>query len=196
MKRLLKLISLSTLCIYFSVSAQSNPCKIDPGRCNQTEDMFGVWELKEVTLNPDPEIGLGPFPVNITIEATEPDKGKVTLQLRTQSKSKDYPFSKTESIDQKNVQIYDKPDVTFEFTPYTLEEIATISYSEGILRVDLEWTKKNENDEIEWIVPGSYTFTLAGDLLIFTRTNDKDVPEENRVQTTFEAYYQKSQVTE
>ena len=196
MKCLLKLISLSALCIYFSVSAQSNPCEVDPGQCKQTEDIFGVWELKEVTLNSDPELGLGPFPVNITIEATESDKGKVTLQLRAQSKTKEYPFSKTEFIEQKKLQVYDKPDITSEFTPYTLEEIAIISYSEGVLRVNLKWTKKNENDEIEWTVPGSYTFTLDGDLLIFTRTNDKDVPEENRVQTTFEAHYQKSQVTE
>lgn len=41
-----------------------------------------------------------------------------------------------------------------------------------------------------------HSFTLDGDLLIFTRTNDKDVPREGRVQTIFEAHYQKSQLPE
>ena len=181
MKCLLKLISLSALCVCFSISAHFHP--------TEEESMFGVWILKDVTLNSESESGLAPFPVNITIEATEPGKGKVTLQLRAQSKTKDYPFSKTESIEQKNVQVYDK---NAEFAPYSLEEIAIISYSEGVLRVNLEWMMKNENDEIEWTVPGSYTFTLDGNLLIFSRTNDEDVPEEDRVQTVFEAYYQKS----
>ena len=75
-----------------------------------------------------------------------------------------------------------------------MEEIAIISYSADALQIDLKWNKKNENDEIEWTVPGSYTFALDGDILIFHRTNDKDVPEEERVQTRYEAHYQRSQL--
>ena len=55
----------------------------------------------------------------------------------------------------------------------------------------MEWEQKNENDEIEWTIPGSYTFTLDGNSLIFSRTNDEGVPEEGCVQTTFEARYHK-----
>ncbi|MCZ0932528.1 MAG: hypothetical protein OXJ52_05185 [Oligoflexia bacterium] len=194
MKKLLKIIGLISLCVGgFSVLAQFNPCKIDPTRC-QMGGLFGVWEFMKVTLHDDPEIGLGPFPKSITIEMTEPDQGKLTLQLRTQSKVKTYPFSKTEPTTQKSAQVYDKPDATFEFKPYTLEEIAIISYSANALKIDLKWNKKNENDEIEWAVPGSYTFALDGDILIFYRTNDKDVPAEERVQTRYEAHYRISQL--
>ena len=180
MKYLLKLMSLSILCVYFSFSAQAHPT------------LFGVWSLNEVTLNSDPKLGLAPFPAEITIEAIE-DKGKVTLHLCTQSKTKSYPFSKTEVIEQKNAQVYDK---AAEFPPYTLEEKAVISISDSddVLEINLEWAQKNENDEIEWTTPGSYTFTLNklnDRVLIFSRTNDEDVPEEGRVQTNFEAHYRK-----
>ena len=196
MYKLLKIFSLVILLSGFSSLAQSNPCKIDPARCEQADGLHGVWNFLEVTLHEEPEIGLGPFPTSITIEATGLNQGKVTLQLRTQSKVKVYPFSKIEPTKEKTIQVYDKPDATFEFKPHTLEEMASISYSEDVLKVNLEWIKKNENDEIEWVVPGSYTFTLEEDLLIFHRTNDKDAPEENRIQTRFEAHYQRTQVTE
>ena len=182
-----------TFCIYFGLLL---PIFVIAHEDIKTNGLSGVWEFMEVTLHDDPEIGLGPFPKSISIEMTGPNRGKLTLQLHSQSKVKTYSFSKIEPIIRKTVQVYDKPDITFEFKPYTLEEIATISYSEDALKVDLEWIKKNENDEIEWTVPGSYTFTLNGNLLVFHRTNDKDIPEEDRVQTAFEAHYQKSQMTE
>ena len=180
MKYLLKLMSLSILCVYFSFSAQAHPT------------LFGVWSLDEVTLNSE-GLWLAPFPAEITIEAIESDKGKVTLHLCPQSKPKNYPFSKTEAIKQKNVQVYDKVD---GLPPYTLEEKAVISISDSddVLEVNLEWVQKNENDEIEWTVQGSYTFTLDKwneNFLIFSRTNVEDDPEEGPVQTNFEAHYRK-----
>ena len=101
MKKLLKIIGLISLCVGgFSVLAQSNPCKIDTTRC-QMGSLFGVWEFMKVTLHDDPEIGLGPFPKSITIEMTEPDQGKLTLQLRTQSKVKDLPLFKNKTNNTK-----------------------------------------------------------------------------------------------
>ena len=67
----MKLMSLSILCVYFSISAQTHP--------TEEEGLFGVWRLNEVILNSDPRLGLVLFPAEITIEATESDKGKVTL---------------------------------------------------------------------------------------------------------------------
>ena len=44
MKLLLKIISLATLGVSFSVLAQFNPCKIDPTRCNKETAVCGtLW---------------------------------------------------------------------------------------------------------------------------------------------------------
>ena len=95
-------------------------------------------------------------------------------------------------MEQKNVQVYDKPDELPIF--FTLEEIAITSYLDDVLKVSWKWLQRDENTTMLWTTPGSYTFSLNklnDRVLIFSRTNDEDVPEEGRVQTNFEARYHK-----
>ena len=190
MQKLIKIVSLVIL------SAMWNSCKItsknyDSSR-QQIDALFGVWNFMEKTKNPMPESGLAPFPKTIIIESIGEDQGKLTLQLHSQSKTKIYPFSKTKPKETKSVQVYDNQDITHKET-YSLEETATTFYSEGVLKVDLEWIKKT--GETKSSIPGNYSFALDGKRLIFTRTNDKNLPEENRFQSVFKALYKRTSVT-
>ena len=110
----------------------------------QTDALFGVWSFMEKTKDPrSEESGLAPFPKTITIESLGKNQGKLTLQLHSQTQPKVYSFSKIRPTKVKSVQVYDNQDTTRK-KPYSLKEAAIISYSENVLKVDLEWVKNME----------------------------------------------------
>ena len=156
--------------------------------------------------SPLPTHDTAPFPKNITIEFTGEDEGKLTIKLPMQSKVKTYDFSKTVTTS-TTFQTY-KPDTK---EPYSLKEEATTSYSEGLLNVQLTWTRPTCEERIEQgiskegtvclelgvgtvggasivtpyiLATGSYTLSLNENALHFTRTNTHQNKE-----TVFKAIY-------
>ena len=138
--------------------------------CFAVDEVQGTWNFLEVISNPFPEEGLKPFPKSIVIEFIGENEGKLTIQLRAQSKLKIYLFSKTHPKKSKTVQTY------YEGTQheYSNREEATISYSEGILSIQLKWAKITDAKEEAMhpvVATGSYTFVPSEKGLLFTRTN-------------------------
>ena len=167
---------LSLLFVGWCVSAQSAPEAEESAHCPITENslLHGSWALRTTTINPYPDIGLGPFPERITID----DKA-LTIKLRTQSKTKIYPLTVDGTSLVESLQIYDKPDVTFENREYTLKETAVISLQKGILTVRLTWTEIDPSSgEEQKTVTGSYQFCRDGSDLLFSRTNHDPSAEE------------------
>ena len=170
-----------------------------------TDEMGGTWNFLEVINSSYPEAGLKPFPENIIIEFTGEDEGKLTIKLPAQSEPKSYLFSKTLVKTSTTFQTY-YPETDKK---YSLKEEATISYSEGVLNVQLTWTQPTceERKEILQDIPensvcmevrigtdttqpiiatGSYIFTLNGEYLHFERTNDH---KSQNIKTAFSANY-------
>ena len=125
------------------------------------------WVLSEGVLHPSSETGLKPFPKLIIIEGNG-EKG--TLKIIPDSDSefnfKVYPFLFEETTQLQSRQHYDNP---FEDQAYTLTETADISFQEGVLTLNLTWTKDVPGEKIKTVTE-SYQFCRdTKNNMIFTR---------------------------
>ena len=123
------------------------------------------WKLKEVISNPSDTTV--PFPESIKIEFTNEKEGNLVMKLRSQDKTKVYPFSKSSSKHIQSVQYYNhnNPDV------YSLRENAVVSFSEDTITVNLTWVSLQGKYKGK-VMPGSYEFVLHDEILDFKRIND------------------------
>ena len=90
----------------------------------------------------------------------------------------------------ETIQIYDKPEETFENRDLMIEETAKISFHGGILRLDLSWTTSMPDEE-QRTVTESYQFCRDGNGngLVFTRINSDSTAEGSLAFVVLKALY-------
>ena len=158
------------------------------GSCEQSfaeSPLMGSWKLSKIIRDPDPNpTDQLPYPESIIISPT----GSIEIKLPGQSASVTYGFAENKPVQGKKTHIYDKmPDQD----PYTVSTEFITHFRRDSIFIELEWFIPDKKTNIDYVIPGSYTFEIKNDKLVFTRTNGKkdDLLRWRGAQTAYQATY-------